>query len=352
VLSDWSATRKKETRRIDVLNSQSTLVFLFHPDRHASYRIKEKFRELGYTDDDVYIPWSQKEFRSTALLTENSVYIGHRSLCNALLMPFFPSEGWKRIRPMLEPQAVIRKADRLRREESKIRCDRRNEIHLRYKGYQRTLHPSKWKYLPHTWEIIGYEPFARHVGAPVEVEVTVATFDDAFAHLPELLASAMEERKKSLRALLPGSRFEEDREIDTGHDPMDLAIAAFRCKGDSAFLFGWDEIASHHCQEQEGYFDADLRPQTTTPPVEYSAFAAIVVRKVADLLGLDCATVTPADLDKELVRFSCDFCESYKEGVDYYEVGYDWRSLVRLQSSQFYVQLETCVNRQITCIRA
>ena len=230
---------------------------------------------------------------------------------------------------------MIRKADRLKREESKTRRDRRHTIDLRYRDYQSTLHPSQWKYLPHTWEIIGYEPFARHVDAPVQVDVTLATFDDAVAHLPELLTSAMEERKEALRVLLP-NWFNEDEKMDACHDPMVLAMAAFRCKGDSAFLFGWDEIASHHCQEQEGSlwdFDAYQKPQTTTASVEYSPFAANVVKKVAEVLGLDGATVTPAILDKQNARFSCDSCGSYREGVDYYEAGYDWRTLVSLLSS-------------------
>lgn len=229
-------------------------------------------------------------------------------------------------------------------EASRIRRDRRQIIHLRYKDYQRTLHPSQWKYLPHTWEIIGYEPFARYVEAPVEVEVTVAAFDDAFAHLPELLASAMEERKKSLLVFLPIWP-SEDEEIDASRDPMDLAMAAYRCKEDSALLFGWDEIASHHCKKLENplwNYLAELQPQTTTPPVEYSPFAADVVKKVAEILGLDFATVTPADLDEEDLRFSCDSCGSYREGEIYYEPGYDWRTLVRLRSSlSFYDQRTT-----------
>ena len=236
-----------------------------------------------------------------------------------------------------------RKADRL----ETMRRNRRPIIHSRYKDYQRTLHPSQWKYLPQTLEIMGYEPFARHLNAPVETQVTAATFDDAFAHLPELLAAAMEERKKSLRDLLP------DENVNASHDPMDLATAVFRCKEDWAFLFGWDEIASHHCRrEREGLlltYHADLQPKTTAPPVEYSPLVADVVRKVAVMVGLDCATTTPADLDKEDVRFSCDSCRSHTEGWKQYEIGYDWRTMVRLPSSQFfYGQQATSVNRRFT----
>jgi hypothetical protein len=223
------------------------------------------------------------------------------------------------------------KAARLQAEASKILCGRRQIIYSRYKDFQRTLHPSQWRYLPQTWEIIGYEPFARHVDAPLEVEVTVVTFDDAFAHLPKLLAAAMEGRKNSLRDLCPNGP-NEDETIDTSLDLMDLATATFQCKQDPAFLFGWDEIASHHCREEVVLFTHDgVLPLKTTPLlVEYSPWAANVVKKVAEVIGLDHTTVTPADLDEENMRFSCDSCGPHKEGAKYYKPGYDWRTLVRL----------------------
>jgi len=244
-----------------------------------------------------------------------------------------------------------RKADRLQKEASKIRGIRRQIIHSRYKEYQRTLHPSRWKYIPQTLEIIGYEPFARHVNAPVEAEVTAATFDDAFAHFPQLMIAAMEERKTSLRDLLP-----RDENSGANHDPMDLATAAFRCEEeDSVFLFGWDEIASHHCREQDGVlnYNADLQPKTTTPSVGYSPLAANVIKKVIDVVGWDCATATPSELDNRDLRFSCDSCGSHTEGGwIHYEVGYDWRTLVRLQSSQFFYDKQTTRLRRPTCVRA
>ena len=244
------------------------------------------------------------------------------------------------------------KTARLKADESTIRCNRRHIIYLRYKDYQSTLHPSQWKYLPRTLEITGYEPFARHVEAPVDVEVTAATFDDAFAHLPELLAAAMDARKKSLRDLLPnGIPMNEGVNTDARYDPMDLATATFQCKEDFAFLFGWDEIASHHCRgEQEGVlltYNADLQPKTTAPLVEYNPFAAKEVKSVVGLVGLDFTTTTPADLDGKDLRFACD---SYGGGWERYTKGYDWRNLVRFSSSQFfYDQHVTRCNRRLIC---
>ena len=58
------------------------------------------------------------------------------------------------------------------------------------------------------------------------VEVDQTTFDDAFLELPNLLATAAEQRKVTLRTLIGGT-LKEDGEI--GVDPLDLATSVFKC---------------------------------------------------------------------------------------------------------------------------
>ena len=213
-----------------------------------------------------------------------------------------------------------RKAERLQREAAQVRSIRRHIIYLRYKEYRRTLHPSQWKYLPSTLELVGYEPFARHVDIPIDVEVTAATFDDAFTRLPELLSVSMHDRKKSLRDLLPNGPY-DDSDWGTRRDPMDLATATFRCKSGCPYLFGWDDIASHRCVES-GF-----------PDVNYCPLASIIVKKMAaKVMGFRFVSITAGDLDEEDKRFSCDSCVSCKYEGKFYEAGYDWRTLVRIQS--------------------
>jgi hypothetical protein len=89
----------------------------------------------------------------------------------------------------------------------------------RYKEFQRTLHPSQWKYLPRTLEIAAFEGFSRHIEADVGVEVDGTTFDDAFLEFPNLLAAATEQRKATLRALMDDTP-REDGEI--GPIPLTL----------------------------------------------------------------------------------------------------------------------------------
>lgn len=216
-------------------------------------------------------------------------------------------------------------------------CNRRGILANRYKEFQRTLHPSQWRYLPRTLEIASLEPFAQHIGAEVEVEVEESTFNDAFLELPRLLATATEHRRAALSTLIGGAP-KEDGEI--GVDPIDLATAVFKCAEFHGnlypfrYVFGWDEISSHHClSEQEGtYRGLFYRPPSTfrnSPAVlEYSPEIANVVQKLAQLLGLDAATATPADFDKKNLRFSCECCPWFAEKDRFYRVGYTWRHMV------------------------
>lgn len=226
------------------------------------------------------------------------------------------------------------KARRLKREAATVQRNRRNIIFLRYQEYKRTLHPSQWKYLPSTLKLFSYEPFARHIDVPVEVGVTPATFDDAFARLPELLAISMHDRKNSLRDLLPKG-LHEDGDSGARRDLIDLATATFRCKAGCPYLFGWDDIASHQCEEQP-FDDTDLEWRSGFPEVDYCPLASIVLKKVAKVMGFQCVSMTAADLDQEDQRFSCDSCMSYKQGGKHYEAAYNWRTLVRIQSFQFF----------------
>jgi hypothetical protein len=129
----------------------------------------------------------------------------------------------------------------------------------------------------------------------------------------------------------------EDGEISK--DPLDLATAVFKCTEGHNYLyplqyvFGWDEIASHHClPETEGtvfYY----RPESTlrTAPVEliYSPEIANVIKKLARIAGLDAATATAGDFDEKNLRFGCDSCMWFKESGRYYQPGYSWRNLVK-----------------------
>lgn len=213
-----------------------------------------------------------------------------------------------------------------------LKCDRRRILFARYKDFKRTLQPSQWKYLPRTLEIAAFEPFSRHIEADVGVEVDQTTFDDAFLELPNLLATVAEQRKITLRTLIDGTP-KGDGEI--GVDPLDLATSVFKCDDDHSmqYVFGWDDIASHHCRtEMDGtnwtYYNPQPKPKTAPVEFKYSPELAKVVRILAQLAGLDAATATPTEFDEKNLRFGCDYCTMFKQSGQYYRFGYSWRNLV------------------------
>jgi len=303
------------------------------------YRVKEKFKELGYVKEDLGFLRSRQTCRgpgNTQLTTKSIVYTMTRWF-PCPLIPFF-CIVWSRIRPILEPEVKEVKAQRLKRKLAKIRCKRRQVLAARYKEFQRTLHPSQWKYLPRTLDIAAYEGFSQHIEAEVGVEVNGSTFDDAFLEFPSLHAAATEQRKTTLRALI-GDTAREDGEIR--NDSIDLATTVFKCDEGHKFLnlfkylFGWDDIASHHCRpEMEGidcphYYSLRIAPSE----LKYIPEIAVVIRRLAQLIGLDAATATATDFDKKDKRFGCEGCPYTKEHGQYFQTGYTWRNLVSVRSA-------------------
>jgi hypothetical protein len=128
-------------------------------------------------------------------------------------------------------------------------------------------------------------PFAAVVDAQADIVVTAADFEDAFRQLPELLSADFNARKLRARHLLnvatsgnhAASSAPEPGEIVVGEtssssnsspsDPLDLATAAFTCQevtcnfsGRGSYLFGWDDIAQHHCKLDFGSRSLDSEP--------------------------------------------------------------------------------------------
>jgi len=127
------------------------------------------------------------------------------------------------------------------------------------------------------------EPFAVVLDAEAGVTVTAAHFEDAFRQLPELLLADSDSRRLHARSLLkfltsvdqPISSPPEPGEIVEGEassssnspqpDAMDLATAVFACREMACnrfnrkqfYLFGWDDIAQHHCKSDLDSLSSD-----------------------------------------------------------------------------------------------
>ena len=233
--------------------------------------------------------------------------------------------------------------------------------------------PSQWKYLPRTLDICELEPFAKELDAEPNVAVTATDFEDGFRQLPELLLASSDARKIRLRSLLqiPTSANQSSSSSASGWEPgnivqsqapssssssssqpdaLDLATAVFTCReGCSApFLFGWDNIAQHHCKLDLDRFDTSgplplsywehridraIGPPKIGFSVDRSKIAATIVRTA----GLDDRLATVSDIDAKDLRFGCSACHLKRHGASSWtKVGYKWHDFVRFVPLNYF----------------
>lgn len=247
-----------------------------------------------------------------------------------------------------------------------IRAARKLIIHTAYQEYQKTLMPSQWKYLPRTIDICALEPFAVVVDAEADAAITAADFEDAFRQLPELISADFDARKAHARSLLkiptvanqPASSAPEPGEIVEGGtastsnssqpDALDLATAAFTCQEASCmnrncrafYLFGWDDIAQHHCKSDldslpnNPYWIRTCNMESTPgpPKINFSTLGNEIAAAVVRAVGLDDRVATVSDMDAKTkdIRFRCAVCPPLKRYVgSWTKGGYKWREFVR-----------------------
>jgi hypothetical protein len=255
------------------------------------------------------------------------------------------------------------KRERLEREMAEIRIKRRAIVHSFYQDYQKTLMPSQWKYLPLTIDICAMDPFAAVVDAEFDVAVTAMDFEDAFRQLPGLISADFDARKLHVRSLLetltsanqPACSASKPGKIVDGEassslnslppDALDLATAVFRCNEESckkSCLFGWDDIAQHHCKRDLDLYSDRLWMQPRIQrhveykprlqKMEFSVPRSKITAAVVRAAGLNDKVATASDMDAKTkdIRFGCSICSPVKRRNGPWEKGgYKWRDLVR-----------------------
>jgi len=176
--------------------------------------------------------------------------------------------------------------------------------------------PSQWKYLPRTLDICAMYPFAKVLDAGADVTVTAANFKGAFRQLPGLLSAGSDARKLHAHSLIkiatsasqPASSAPKPGEIVEGEtasssnssppDALDLATAVFICKEVSWFdciepyLFGWDNIAQHHCKPDldlvTSYgFQQHMEHTPALPKIYFSPQGSEIAAAVVRAIGLE-----------------------------------------------------------------
>jgi hypothetical protein len=229
--------------------------------------------------------------------------------------------------------------------------------------------PSQWKYLPRTLDICALDPFANFLDAEPDVAVTAMDFEDAFRQLPELLLASSDARKTHLRSLLristPANQ-PASRETGTGEviqseapsssssspshpDALDLATAVFTCRErcSATALFGWDDIAQHHCRLDLDQFDTSpgglfsywqhrIDQASGPAKTDFSLERSKIARAVVQAAGLDDRVATVSDMDTKDLRFGCSACPQERYRGSSTKVGYKWRDFVRFLKFFFF----------------
>ena len=100
-------------------------------------------------------------------------------------------------------------------------------------------------------------------------------------------------------------------------------------------LFGWDDIAQHHCKLDFNNYNRWFVPNLTAPgppKIEFNALGSGIAATVVRAVGLDdkLATVSDVDAKTKDIRFGCSLCPPQKKKVgNWSKSGYKWRELVR-----------------------
>lgn len=276
-----------------------------------------------------------------------------------------PTIVWSRLCDILVPEADRSRQNRLDFESRSVRQGRYDLVKARYATYQKTVHPLQWKYLPPTAIIALMSRFAEFIGANADNSINAETLEFSFGKLDAMLIVRAEDRKRRLLGMLPSfpskSSVESQASSSSTCVPttqlaldelrLDLSTSVFKCQnsvqpgsfyGHFGYLFGQDEVASHHCGltdfdqlwYRNNYLHQDYieaRKRILNGSVNtHAPNAQAIVEKILTLTGSNPLTTTPTDMDKWALKFGCAGCMPFKDSGKWYRLGYSWRDLVSL----------------------
>ncbi|KAH8091719.1 hypothetical protein BXZ70DRAFT_952980 [Cristinia sonorae] len=296
-------------------------------------QIKDRFKQLGYDDNDLTFLDGSSESRNRSEITD---------------------KAWKRIRARYEPTAEEYRTDRLSREAAKIRFARVDIIQQRYMEFKKSIPPTQWKYLPRTLTVTLLQPFMDVITRDPSEELKLEEYDALFVQLPGLLNDWSEERQAELtKSMVDANVVHNPTQLDSpSSNQLSLARTVFRCSSPyymcerDPYLFGWDDIAVHHCMHDNyinfwgvigTYTHAHRYGLSLTFPVEMKGYKLVydpsvvkIAEKVVAWSGLDPMTATTEQVHEKLrqTRFDCKKCPSFEEQGVLYRFGYNWRRLV------------------------
>ena len=161
------------------------------------------------------------------------------------------------------------------------------------------------------------------------------------------------------------------------HDTLELATATFTCEeapcvdGNRVlYLFGWDDIASHHCRpdsfsDHPHWYHQPVEHAPTSPKIVFSTRGSKAAGTTIRAAGLDDRVATVSNMDAKDLRFACLACPAkmkHLEGAPTWtKVGYRWRDFVgscfqglfftsNMIASRCYIALTICTPQRTSSL--
>ncbi|KAF4598979.1 hypothetical protein EYR38_007392 [Pleurotus pulmonarius] len=282
--------------------------------------IQQRFRDLGYIDEDIKAIEFHASVKSDTLLT---------------------NQGWGRVRPAL--QVLVLEAKKARITKSRVAL-----LSDTYTKYMRTLHPTQWAALPRIKELREFPEVQTLMQRDLDSDVSADEFAD-LVNDNVTIQKWVEGRQRLLESVIESglSSTDSNNALVSANSsspalPSTSVAHVFVCTvpdcrrtharwgtGQQMFI-SLPAALNHRCEST-----AWLSPGSVNPvgfKFAYSARAAAAVKYILSLLKLSPTTTTTTDLDKLKNLFVCCKCSPrvrIKDGkpLSSFDV-YTWREAV------------------------
>jgi len=283
--------------------------------------LAERFRELGYEDQDIKSIRSVEESQNGRNITERV---------------------WKRVKPVLQPCIETALCKRLERNSAPTINVRKRLVKNAYDNYKRTLRPIEWIHLPPPALIYVMPAFFPLIYMNLDVPLEQTTCDEAARGLPEYISAFNDDLKNRLLLIMAdaGAFGNVNRKMQSrsraraaGHGRLALATSVIRSPGHVSLSF--DEVTANlawigtqSSQEYGSAYHIHMVAaqvwkgwdSTFTHDRGSSANCASLIKA----LGLNPEVTRPAHLDRLDRRFVCSQCDGEAQGG----LAYTWRAFL------------------------
>ncbi|KAF9070146.1 hypothetical protein BDP27DRAFT_1324374 [Rhodocollybia butyracea] len=293
--------------------------------------IRERFKAMGYTSDDV-----------SCIKSWNTT--GEGPVTDRI---------WTRVLKDREAEVIKAKTERIRRELEQLRYSRSTVLQGQYSTYKSALPPSAWAYLPRIRELRQFPQVASILDASPDIPVNTTIFDDIMRSLNELISSWSNHKRAELSEIVESSLPSTGAAVVNSTIPvvdrLECASTVFTCSGSGCsakdrVLVSIKGALVHGCLTSRRRYSSfqlseDLEESTE---ITFSPRLSAAAASIIETAGLNPLTVLPSDLDTRILRFVCLQCPPQKHGYVFGRKAMSWR-----QCLAHYAEMERFVEHAL-----